>query len=365
MMYRRYGLIATLLMLCTAGLNLRAQPSASPPVLGPSGGALPAPRPEMITPEAERSIQRGLDFLARTQSRDGAWRSSGGYGSYPCAMTSLAGLALMAGGSTPVEGPHAAEVRRAVDYMIASATPSGLITSPGEESRSMYGHGFGMLFLAEAHGMEPDPVRQERIARVLERAVVLTGRSQSADGGWLYTPESGGDEGSVTVTQIQGLRAARNAGIKVPKTIIDKAIAYIVKSANKDGGIRYQARGAGEARPPITAAAVATLYNAGDYDDPVAHRALAFIKERMAKNKDYNQAFSGHVFYSLLYTSQAMYLSSEDNWRAFFPDCRDFMIKQQQADGSWNGDGVGVTYGTSIALLVMQLPYKNLPILQR
>ena len=34
-------------------------------------------------------------------------------------------------------------------------------------------------------------------------------------------------------------------------------------------------------------------------------------------------------------------------------------------DGSWNGDQVGGTYGTAVALLILQLPYKNLPIMQR
>jgi hypothetical protein len=356
-------LIPATLGLAAAGVLIGGQAAAPTPVL-PHAAAPISQRPELITPEAERAIENGLAYLARTQSRDGAWRSQGGYGSYPVVMTSLAGLALMAGGNTPVEGRYSAEVRRAVDFVIGSARANGLITSPGEESRSMYGHGFGMLFLAEAYGMEADPVRQERIARILEKAAVLTGQSQSAAGGWLYTPDSGGDEGSVTVTQIQGLRAARNAGIKVDKSIIDKAVGYIAKSANPDGGIRYQARGAGNSLPAITAAAVATLYNAGDYDDPMAHKALQFTKNRL-KQGDYSRAFSGHVFYSLLYTSQAMYLSSEENWVEFFPTCRDWLIKAQAQDGSWTGDGVGQTYGTAIGLLILQLPYRNLPILQR
>ena len=47
-------------------------------------------------------------------------------------------------------------------------------------------------------------------------AIVLISRSQSRDGGWLYTPDDAGDEGSVTITQVQALRACRDAGISVP-----------------------------------------------------------------------------------------------------------------------------------------------------
>jgi len=333
--------------------------------LGIDAGAQVVPnRPPLITEEAEKSIDKALAYLARTQSRDGSWRTGSNYGSYPTTMTSLAGLALMGGGNTPVEGKYAKNVRNALDYVLSCADPkTGLIARTGEEQRPMYSHGFSMLFLAEAYGMEQDATRQARIKRVLEKAAELTARSQSKDGGWLYTPDSGGDEGSVTITQIQGLRAARNAGIKIPKDVIEKAVEYIEKSANKDGGIRYTARGGGTSRPPITAAAVAVLYNAGEYENPVAERCLAYMKNLMKGNN--GRLRSGHEFYTMLYLGQAMYLSSENNWQFYFPGTRDDLIKTQAADGSWNGDSVGTTYGTAIALLTLQLPYKYLPILQR
>lgn len=322
-----------------------------------------AQRPPLITEQAEQTIDKALGFLARSQSRDGSWRSGVQYGSYPCSMTSLAGMALLSSGSTPVEGRYAANVRRAVDYVVGCSTATGLISRPGEEQRAMYGHGFGMLFLAQAYGMEQDVTRQKRIKEVLDKAVELTGRSQSDMGGWLYTPDSGGDEGSVTITQVQGLRAARDAGIRVPKTIIDKAIDYIEKSADKDGGIRYTARGGGGARPPITAAAVAVLYNAGEYDNPVAAKAIGFMERMM--NGDPKRALSGHQFYTMLYLSQAMYQAGDEKWNFYFPPIRDDLIRTQAADGSWNGDGVGTTYGTAIGLITLQLPYRYVPIYQR
>jgi hypothetical protein len=66
----------------------------------------------------------------------------------------------------------------------------------------------------------------------------------------------------------------------------------------------------------------------------------------------------------LLYAGQAMYLSSDENWRSFFPKHRDWLVSTQQADGSWNGDTSPV-YCTGIALMTLQLPFAYLPILQR
>ncbi len=325
-----------------------------------------AKRPEMITPEIEQKIQKGLAFLARTQNRDGSWRTQTGYGYYPVAMTALAGLALMAGGNTPVEGKYAVNVRRAVDFVLTQAerAGTGLIANPAEEQRPMYGHGFSMLFLGEVYGMERDPERQKRIEAVLKKAIKLTARSQSAAGGWLYTPDSGGDEGSVTITQIQGLRSIRNAGLKVPKKTIDSAIGYIEKSTNPDGGIRYRASSGGSSRAPITAAAVAVLYNAGQYEHPVADKCLKYIKN-LLKGRSGVNAFGGHNYYATLYCAQAMWLSSEENWKGYFPAVRDYLGNAQSGDGSWMGDGVGTTYGTSVALLTLQLPYNHLPILSR
>ena len=228
----------------------------------------------------------------------------------------------------------------------------------------MYGHGFSMLFLGELYGMEEDADRQARIRTVLQRAVGLTARSQNHAGGWLYTPDASGDEGSVTVTQLQALRACRNAGVAIPKTVIDKALSYLDKSALPDGGIAYRADRRGSSRPPITAAAVACWYNAGDYDNPLAKKALAYIKRRIGRTGGHRGAW-GHTFYAHLYMAQVMWLSGQEDWEWYFPTMRDWLLKTQGADGSWDGDGVGKTYGTAIALVILQMPYGYLPILQR
>ena len=50
------------------------------------------------------------------------------------------------------------------------------------------------------------------------------------------------DEGSVTITQLQALRGRRNAGIVVPKSIIDKANKYLKNSTTPRGGVIYSWR---------------------------------------------------------------------------------------------------------------------------
>jgi len=322
-----------------------------------------ARRPELVTPQIEHMIQRAAKYLVRTQNADGSWNNQGGYGRYPVCMTALAGTALLMTGSTPTRGPYSRSIQRAADFLTRAAQRNGLIATSAESGRSMHGHGFALLFLAEVYGMEGDTTRQKRIHDVLVRGVRITERSQSRAGGWLYTPNQDGDEGSVTVTQIQGLRAARNAGIKVSIKTIKRAVRYIELSTNPDGGVRYSIA-SGNSRPPLTAAAVATLYNAGAYDSPLAMKCLRYCDRSISVHGDINRSW-GHYFYTHLYLSQAKYQRGGKEWAAYYRPMANKLAGSQSGDGSWNGDQVGTTYGTAIALIILQLPYKFVPIYQR
>lgn len=318
--------------------------------------------PPLITSGTKDAIERGLAYLARTQDRQGSWTNRGNYGAYPVAMTALAGIALLMDGNTTTQGRYAPQVDRAADFILRSAGPNGLIAGGREEARPMFGHGFSMLFLSQLYGMTEDVIRGQQIRDVLDRAVRLTGRAQSDLGGWIYTPDQNSDEGSVTITQVQGLRSCRSAGITVPKEIIDRAMKYLADSQNSDGGIRYTLRQrGGGSRAPITGAAVLCWYLAGEYTNPLAKRALAYAKDKVrpvATN-------TGHDYYAHLYFSQALYVSSDPFWDEYFPKRRDYLLSQQQPEGYWMGDGVGDVYGTAVSLIVLQLPFNQLPIMQR
>lgn len=356
-------------MRCTQGPNRRTAlivaaaamvqfASLSPANAQPS----PSPRlPKGITVEAKAAIDRGLAYLAGRQARQGSWKNRArSYRGYPVAMTGLAGLAFLMDGNTTTQGRYAQQIDRAARYLMRSSTPSGLIARVEQESRPMYGHGFSMLFLGQLYGMTEDVTRAQRLHEVLTDAIRLTSRSQSQLGGWIYTPDARGDEGSVTITQVQALRSCRNAGLAVPKDVIDAAMAYLDKSQNSDGGIRYTASHGGSSRVPITAAAVCCWYNAGQYDNPRAKQALDFCKRKLLGGA----TAGGHDFYAHLYYSQALYVGNDPTWDDYFAKRRDYLLAGQRPDGSWRGGGIGDVYGTSVALIILQLPFNQLPIMQ-
>lgn len=323
--------------------------------------------PEHMTPQVVASIHEGLGYLVTVQSSDGSWTSTPDGAAYPVAMTGLAGMALLSSGSTSSRGPYADEISKAMRFLMSASRNSGLITGPSEDNGvPMFGHGFALLFLATLYGMENDQDLRREMQPVIRSAIHLTSRGQSNLGGWMYYP-GGGDEGSVTITQMQALRACHNAGFLVPIETVDKAIAYLEKCKTDEGGIRYSyASVGGGTMLPITAAAVATLYNAGEYESELADSCLEYV---FGKMKDLDslsvEGGRGHVYYTHLYASQAFYTAGDEYWGNYFPPASKYFLQAQMEDGSWNGDSVGPVYGTAISLIVLQLPYKLLPIYQR
>lgn len=318
--------------------------------------------PKHVTPKTVQSIRKGLDYLAQQQAPDGSWRSSQDGSTYPVAMSALAGMAFLANGNTSTRGPYADQVRKATRYILGQAHENGLIAEGHEAGHPMYGHGFSLLFLSSAYGGETNETVRKKMAEVIQKGIVLTSAGQSPLGGWTYYP-GGGDEGSVTVTQMQGLRAAHNAGFTVPKGTIEKAIRYLEICKTSQGGIQYSYYSGGDTRLPITAAAICCLYSAGEYESPLAESCLKYV---LGQFKSSGKQFqSGHDFYTNVYAAQAFYQAGDEYWDAYFPPARDRYIQQQQADGHWDGDGIGPVFGTSLACVILQLPYKFLPVYQR
>ncbi len=309
-----------------------------------------------VTRETDRSAATGLAWLVKKQSEDGSF-GSGSY-RHNIAITSLGALALMASGSSPGRGPFGAAIDASLRFVLENSSPSGLLVVPDTNTQGpMYSHGFGTLFLAEAYGMSHRPELRER----LQKAVRLIIDTQNAEGGWRYQPVPRDADLSVTICQINALRAARNAGLFVPTKTVDACTRYVRQSQNPDGGFRYMMQ-AGPSAYPRSAAGVVALYSAAVYDSKEVERGIVYLKQHRAEGT-VSRAYN-HYFYAQYYAAQAMWIRGGEDWIEWYSPVRDELISKQTPEGTWH-DTVCDEYGTAMALLVLQMPNNCLPIFQR
>ena len=203
----------------------------------------------------DEMVEKGLDYLKRSQNPDGHWDAGGGQ--YPTVMTALAGMALLMEGSTLREGKYSDNLVKAVDWFLVRSQNNGLLgnpQNPTESSRYIYGHGFGLMFLSCAYGEEEDDKdRRKKLEKVIQKAVEFSGKAQTKQGGWGYV--SGGRRRRAST---RGPPPSRNCKASAPpatpaspcrRAIIDNATEYLRKCTTPRGGVIYNLGPGGADRP--------------------------------------------------------------------------------------------------------------------
>jgi hypothetical protein len=350
-----------------------------------------------ITPQSVLAVERALDYLARTQNPDGSWTGTVGFKlnqSYQVTardvphvgVTALAGLAFLSAGHLPDRGRYGECISRATDFVLSCVQENGLITA--HETR-MYSHAFATLFLAEVYGMK----ERRDIRAKLQAAVDLIVSSQNAEGAWRYVPLAVESDMSIAVCQLNALRGARNVGIRVPKSTIERARQYVAASyveSDTDryryvdeyyrlarGSFKYQATRRSHTRSSfaLTAAGIAALHNSGLYGSvlegeggPLDLQASIDFLEETYSSVSGSSEYTFHYFYwyGHYYAVQALYVIGGKHWAWYYPRIRDELVGAQQQDGTWPSKaGPGPAFSTAVGAVILSLPYGYLPIFQR
>ena len=334
------------------------------------------------------AAERGLAWLKARQLSSGAWTGFVGHkqndhysildqsilpegqrkgGEGHLGVTAICGMAFLAGGNLPDRGQYKDVVRLAEDFVVTHSQKSGLLSSAGTR---MYSHAFGTLFLAEVYGMAAN----ERTKVSLEKAVNLIVDCQNQDGGWRYNAFDRNTDLSVTVCQLQALRASRNIGIRVPSDTIARSMKYVsdsrVQNGYRDNGLYYykiygRGRYDKSREYSINAAALTALSSAGIHDDNLCDPVLKFLEEEYQTVQSYYRSHF-YYWYGNYYAAQAFYQFGGTRLREFYARLASDLLASQASDGRWRNDtGPGDEFGTAMACILLQMPRQYLPIFQR
>jgi hypothetical protein len=398
-MLRTNCIFVACLMLSTASLPAAAQSNGS----GSSADSTRRPRAKAAddTPRealseqewrvVDRSVERGLTFLAAQQQSDGSFPS------VPVAqpgVTSLCVLAFMAHGHNPGSGPYGERLERAVKFITSCQKQNGLIMmldNSGPEinreiahevgSAGTYDHAISALTLSELYGMNPEKNAQ-RLKGVIESALRVTLEMQHwekdmpvDEGGWRYINDFDQSDSDLSVTgwHLMFLRSARNAGFSVPDQTIADAVAYVRRNFSRTYGTFEYTINRGDVRSRgMTGAGILALGHAGFHNSVEARRAAEDLLTYRFDAYNTNGGFKRDRYhYSLFMCCQGMYQMGSPYWERFFPRTIRAVLNRQHRDGSWDAESYqrdgrfGNSYTTALVLLAVAAPNQMLPIFQR
>jgi hypothetical protein len=329
----------------------------------PAAEAKPAAaRVPEITPQADKAIRRGEEWLLKT------FGSGGGCGvdiGQPpdIGCSAMVGLAFMAQGNTAVEGPRSRDIRKLSTFLlqkvetmpevdITPETGTQLQNKIGRHAHSF----FAALFLAEllGEGTDPEPIRL-----ALRKVVAAIVKSQTAEGHW------GNTSWAPTLGTVMGwvaLRAASGAGLAVgnsPETTAKHLVQQMQTQMRNEGGswmhTLYK-----------NATGIRVLYALGREDEAVAKKAFADVLQLVTRDNTAFAQAGGEEFLAFHLITETMLQKGGEDWVKWYPNLRDRIIAVQNADGSWTGHHciTSRTFCTAAAILVLTSPYRYLPISQ-
>ncbi|MEI6535148.1 MAG: hypothetical protein WCN98_07410 [Verrucomicrobiaceae bacterium] len=337
-----------------------------------------------ISPAVKQSVDKAAAWLLTRQRTQGCFFDDERKEPVPPnsgALTALAIMGLTSVGHMPSDPtPEGRAVAKALRFMTDNITqPDDGYLGQSDHSR-MYGHGIMTLMYAEMLGQSVDEEMDKKLRPRLKRAVDLILRSQKVTkseqsrGGWRYEPGSNDSDLSVTVWQVMSLRAAKNAGIEVPKEAIENAVAYLKRSYRSERDASGQPRdmaaafsyepGGGQQTFSTTAAGLLSLQVCGQYESKeVIGGSNYLLKNPPLANGPW-------FFYGNYYYAQGMYQRGGEYAATARQKTEKTMLELQEPNGAWlpkdgNERGAGAVYATSLGLLSLSVHHHFLPIYQK
>jgi hypothetical protein len=328
----------------------------------------------------EKAVKRGTEYLLSRQDDDGAiGKVDRKNRDNSNAMTALAILALTATGHQATDDTREGRaVKKALVCILEEERQDRTGYFGKYDGSRMYGHGIVTLMLAEMLGMGLDARQDALIRERCQKAIDLIVRVQKTPksdqrfhGGWRYTPEARDADLSVTVWQVMALRAAKNAGLNVPKETIEDAIGYIKRSyrSDRDKGGRITNAKSGFAYEPgqwpvysTASEGLLALQVCGEYDAPELKGTVAWLRDEKIAAKH------RWFYYGTYYYAQGMYQRGGDIAKEARAEVERVLLAEQKEDGSWIGQGEEANsrvYCTSLAMMSLSVRHHFMPIYQR
>ncbi len=216
-------------------------------------GLRPPDPTEILLANSEHAIQNGLDFLVKTQNKDGSWGSHdpkvarltnfgfamlsrGSHDAVRTACTAICAQALLKQHNrTPAQ-------QAALEKAIVELTQVRKFAFHGGENFNTWGYGYKLAFLVELQNAPEGEHLREKIASAARSCVDGLMKYQQHTGGWSYYSGVMRNAGSMsfnTAFFALSLHRASKIGIKVPAGMVMDASKAVDRQRVPDGSLVY------------------------------------------------------------------------------------------------------------------------------
>jgi hypothetical protein len=193
-----------------------------------------------------------------TQNKDGSWGSAqktkdlnifapvpGAHHAFRCGVTALCVEALIESGAAVTNSKVEAVLRLGEDWLLENLPK--LRRAESVAIYNVWGHAYGIQALAAMHHRaSTNEERVEKILGVIRGQIDLLGRYESVDGGWGYYDFRVGSKrpassstSFVTATVLIAFDQARKIGVEIPKPLVSRGVASILRQQKKDFSYMY------------------------------------------------------------------------------------------------------------------------------
>ena len=307
----------------------------------------------------------GRELMVLEHNRNGAGRDA------DTGISALAILAFLGAGHTHAGGDYERTVERGLDFLLRSQAANGSLFGNAEHYAQMYCHSMATFALAEALAMTGD----KRLESGVRQAIAYSLRAQHpSTGGWRYRIGDIGDTSQLG-WQMMALASARRGGVDVPPPTWS-GIERFLRSVR-----RGQSGGLASYRPesalPSAAMTAEAWYcrqllgeiTGGAIEDRAAAEATSQLIASLPNDRETN-------LYYWYYASLALHgrhAASEPAraaWITWNDALTSVLLPSQIADGPnagswdpnclWGGYG-GRVYSTALGAMCLEVYYRYAP----
>lgn len=346
---------------------------------------------------SEKAVADGLQWLARHQGADGAWTNkcldmhpesrcekdvpcTGDGENYEMAHTGLTLLAFQAAGNYYFnDTPYSNQVAKALDWLVEhQREDGGLVGSRTPKKKNatyhqfyMYEHGIATFALADACAAAA-AMRQpanEKYLDALRKAVDFIVQNQHDDGGWRYDNRKVSEsDSSVSGWQVLALKSAKEAGVFVDSTCIEKVREFFKGLEKPETGQTKYVRRQIRTEATTGVGMLAKQFLLDEPDAPLVKKAAEHLANYAEKKWPDRRATGSDLDFYLWYNcTLGMFQAGTETWNRWNNLVRDTIVGLQRhgdqcVRGSWDPDVYGKPggriYSTALAVLTLEVYYR-------